>query len=91
MFDHIKVIDEIALKLLHLNKEIYHSSGTAPKLAVYLHPEFSRMIMQSIALVSAGFQRDMDFVGDSVIMGFPVYVVSENEENHPDYAIVLTY
>ena len=87
-----KVIDDLVVKLLHLNKEIYHNEGKAPKLAVYMTPTFKRTLLHRITLnPKLGF-RDCALVYEQEIAGYPVHEVTETEcSTHPDYEIVRIY
>lgn len=82
-----EVLDEITTSLLSINKDIFHTTGTAPQLAVYVTEEFFRQLVGEVNKDEI-LNRERELLMDETIMGYPVFTVSEEVNPHSPYQIV---
>jgi len=83
-----KILDELTTRLLSINKSIYHSTGKAPRLAVYMNDEVLTSMQHAILYSSEDSSAISTFMSEGEIMGYPVYPVSDKSGGHPPFTIV---
>ncbi len=76
----IELLDKLAKTLLQINKDEFHRTGTAPKLAVCMSHSLARDLTEGLYL--GGYlkgNRAKEMIEEQSICGFPVIETNQKE------------